>query len=129
MSFFSSLLQSNNLSKHDGRPLWKYMLTNHDFNKLKEELQFSNPYSIDPRDVTLYFSEWWKKNYQGGTPSKQDIFESLKGNFKYNFSKEEFYKLAKKGARMLGIKWISKQNTLYFRTLLLQGGLPLSHIA
>jgi hypothetical protein len=129
MSFFSSLLQTKKIIKHDGRPLWKYMLTNEEYSKLKEELQFSNSYSIDPRDVTLYFSEWWKKNYQGGTPSKQDIFESLKWNFKYNFSKEEFYKLAKKGARMLGIKWISKQNTLYFRTLLLQGGLPLSHIA
>ena len=30
---------------------------------------------------------------------------------------------------MLGINWISKQNTLYFRTLLLQGGLPLNHIS
>ena len=30
---------------------------------------------------------------------------------------------------MLGIKWVTKQNTLYFRTLLLQGGLPLQHMS
>jgi len=129
MSFFNSLLQSNELSKHDGRPLWKYMLSNGDFEKLLTELRFTTYLSIDPRDVTLYYAEWWKKNYHGGIPSKSLIFESLSGNTELGFNHKEFYKLAKKGARMLGVKWISKQNTLYFRTLLLQGGLPLSHIS
>jgi hypothetical protein len=129
MSFFSTLLQKNSLSKHDGRPLWKYMLNNEGFEKLLEELRFARPLSIDPRDVTLYYAEWWKKSYHEGIPSKQDIFNSLSGNARFNFNQEDFYKLAKKGARMLGVKWITKQNTLYFRTLLLQGGLPLTHIS
>lgn len=129
MSFFSTLLQAKNLPKHDERPLWKYMLNNEDFGKLLEELKFVRPLSIDPRDVTLYYAEWWKKNYRGGIPSKQDVFNSLSGNIRFNFNQEEFYKLAKKGARMLGVKWITKQNTLYFKTLLLQGGLPLFHIS
>ena len=129
MSFFSTLLLKNRLPKHDGRPLWKYMLNNDDFEKLLEELRFSRPLSIDPRDVTLYYAEWWKKSYQEGIPNKQDIFKSLSGNPKFNFNQEDFYKLAIRGARMLGVKWITKQNTLYFRTLLLQGGLPLTHIS
>jgi hypothetical protein len=129
MSFFTSLLQTKNLQKHDGRPLWKYMLNTEDFEKLVNELKFAGPYSIDPRDVTLYYAEWWKKNYNGGIPSKQDIFDSLGGNSSYIFNHSTFYKLARKGARMLGVKWIKKQNTLYFRTLLLQGGLPLLHIS
>lgn len=129
MSFFSTLLQKNYLPKHDGRPLWKYILNNEDFDKLLKELKFARPLVIDPRDVTLYYAEWWKKNYHGGKPSKQEIFNSLNGNVRFNFNHEDFYKLAIKGAQMLGIKWIKKQNTLYFRTLLLQGGLPLAHIS
>lgn len=129
MSFFSTLLLAKNLPKHDGRPLWKYMVNDEDYEKLLEELKFARPLSIDPRDVTMYYSEWWKKNYNGGTPSKFEIFNSLNGNVRYNFNQEDFFKLAVTGARMLGIKWITRQNTLYFRTLLLQGGLPLSHIS
>ncbi len=129
MSFFYTLLQTNNLQKHDNRPLWKYMLSESEYTKLISEINNARPINIDPRDVTLYYAEWWKKNYHGGKPSKQEIYDSLKGNVKYNFDSEEFYKLAIKGARMLGVKWISKQNTLYFRTLLLQGGLPLAHIS
>ncbi len=129
MSFFYSILQKNNLPKHDGRPLWKYLLNNEDFEKLLEEIRFALPLSIDPRDVTLYYAEWWKKNYHGGIPSKQEIFNSLSGSVRFNFNQEEFFKLAIKGARILGVKWITKQNTLYFKTLLLQGGLPLFHIS
>lgn len=129
MSFFSTLILANDLPKHDGRPFWRYMLNNEDYKKLLEELKFSSPLSIDPRDVALYYAEWWKKNYHGGTPSKQEIFNSLSGSVRSNFNQEEFYKLAIQGARMLGVKWITKQNTLYFRTLLLQGGLPLAHIS
>jgi len=128
MSFFSSLLLAKGLPKHDGRPLWKYMLNNEDFEKLQNEFRFTSFYK-DPRDATLYYAEWWKKNYNGGTPSKQEIFDSLSGSVKYNLNQKQFYNLAKKGARMLGIKWITKQNTLYFRTLLLQGGLPLLHLS
>lgn len=129
MSFFYTLLQKNNLPKHDGRPLWKYIINNEDYEKLLDELRFSQPLAIDPRDVTLYYAEWWKKNYHGGKPSKQEIFTTLNGNNRFDFNQEDFYKLAVTGARMLGVKWISKQNTLYFRTLLLQGGLPLAHIS
>ena len=129
MSFFPYLLQKKNLSKHDGTPLWKFMLNDEDFEKLINELKFVTSYTIDPRDVTLYYAEWWKRNYNGGTPSNEAIFESLRGNIRYNLTHNEFYKIARQGAQMLNIKWITKQNTLYFRTLLLQGGLPLSHIS
>jgi hypothetical protein len=129
MSFFYTLLEAKNLQKHDNRPLWKYLLNEVEYKKLTEELNNARPLNIDPRDVTLYYAEWWKKNYHGGKPSKQEIYNSINGNLRFNFDSEELFKLAIKGARMLGVKWISKQNTLYFRTLLLQGGLPLAHIS
>lgn len=129
MSFFTSLLQKNNLIKHDGRALWKYFLNDIDYSKLASELKHTALKQIDPRDVTLFYTQWWKKKYDGGKPSKQLIFDELNGNLQYEINCEEFYKLAIIGAQILGVKWIKKQYTLYFRTLLLQGGLPLEHIA
>lgn len=129
MNFFSLFIKKHNLSKHDGRALWKYSLNTKEFFELRETLQFANPLSIDPRDVALYYAQWWNKKYSGGKPSKREVFDTVRGNSVYNFTAEEFYKLARKGAEMLGVKWIKKQNLLYFRTLLLQGGLPLKHIS
>ncbi|WP_416440838.1 hypothetical protein ACH3O9_12285 [Leeuwenhoekiella sp. A16] len=129
MNFFSSLLNKHNLQKHDGRSLWKYFINEEEFIDLRKRLQFARPLNIDSRDVTLYYALWWKKNYDGGIPSKQEVFDSLGGNSQYNFTEQTFYKIAIEGAEVLGIKWIKRQNTLRFKTLLLQGGLPLKHIS
>ena len=129
MTYFQSLLSKNNLSSHDGRPLWKYFLTETDFEELRKTLSFATSYHIDNRDAALYYAEWWKRNYDGGSPRKESVFDSIGGNIKYYFNYNDFYKIAKKGGQMLGVKWIVKQNTLRFKTLLLQGGLPLAHIS
>lgn len=129
MSFFSYLLNKYNYDKHDGRSLWKYVLSGDEFKKLSEILKHGSKCNIDPRDATLYYALWWKMNYNGGSPSKLEVFESLRGGHKCDLTEDEFYKIARKGAEMLGIKWIKKQNTLYFKTLLFQGGLPLKHIS
>jgi hypothetical protein len=129
MNFFPTLLKKRNLNKHDGRPLWKYLLNTEELNDLKKTLQCTSRYNLDPRDVSLYYAQWWKRNYNGGIPSKQEVFESLEGNVRVFFNENEFYQKARKGAQLLGVKWIKKQNTLYFKTLLLQGGLPLKHIS
>jgi len=126
-SFFQNIFASRNINAHDGKPLWKYDLTDKEFYQLKSHLvQTRSLYNIDPRDCALYFAEWWKRCYNGGSPSKLDVFLSISSN--HLFNEEEFYDAAKKGAHILGIKWIKAQNTLYFRTLLLQGGLPKNHI-
>jgi hypothetical protein len=129
MSFFNSLLEKHNLQRHDGRSLWKYNVSNIDLQNLISKINISRPLLIDPRDATIYYSQWWKKNYNGGKPSKDEIFKSITVANLNNFDSDDFYKLAIKGAQILGVKWIKKQNTLYFRTLLLQGGLPVAHIA
>ncbi|WP_397445933.1 hypothetical protein [Polaribacter sp. R77954] len=129
MNFFQTLLKKHNLTKHDGRPFWSYTINEEDFENLKKTIEFSSKFYLDPRDAALYFSIWWKRNYNGGIPSKQEVFDSLGGNVRFNLDVNEFYKIAKKGANLLGVKWIKKQNTLYFKTLLLQGGLPLKHIS
>lgn len=129
MSFFQNIIAKKNLQKHDGRPLWRYFLSDEDYISLLDYLKYTTIYTCDPRDATFFYAEWWKRNYDGGKPSKNEIFESLKGNIKFQLTSDEFYRLAKKGASMLSVKWIKKQNTLRFKTLLLQGGLPLKHIS
>lgn len=129
MNFFPTLLNKRNLNKHDGRPLWKYLLNSEELNDLKKTFQFTSSFNVDSRDAALYYAQWWNKNYNGGIPSKQEVFESLEGNIRVYFNENEFFKIAKKGAELLDVKWIKKQNTLYFKTLLLQGGLPLKHIS
>ena len=129
MSFFRNLLNSRGQNiKHDGRPLWKYLLSDDEFKELKACIEQTNFHSLDPRDITLYFAEWWKRNYKGGKPSIEDVFNSLNIPVNKILTEDLFYELAKQGAQLLGIRWIRRQYTLYFRTLLLQGGIPINHI-
>ena len=124
-SFFNSLLSSKHLTKHYGRPLWKYNLSDEEYTQLKNHLSKAFSSNFDPRDITLFYAEWWKNEYNGGTPSKSVVFNALNN---LNFSFDDFYRYAKRGAVLLGIKWIRRENTFYFRTLLLQGGLPVNHL-
>lgn len=129
MGFFSQLLIERDLSKHYGKPLWNYNLSEFEFLQLKAELNQVRFFNLDARDAALYFAEWWKRNYNGGIPSKQEVFNSLGREESKVITDVVFYEKARSGAQMLGIKWIQKQNTLYFRTLLLQGGIPIKHVA
>ena len=124
-SYFNSLLTKKKLSKHDGRPLWKYNLSDEEYSDLKIHLSQITITNFDPRDITLLYAEWWKNEYKGGAPSKIDVFNSIK---KSHIVFEDFYRYAKRGASLLGIKWIQREKTLYFRTLLMQGGLPINHL-
>lgn len=128
MSHFAQLLTTTNLPKHDGRTLWRYRLDVTLFLSLQKHLKTTKRLiAIDPRDCALYYAAWWKCCYNGGTPSKREVFRSIAAG--HAFDEETFYEYAKRGATLLGIRWIRNQKTLYFRTLLLQGGLPVEHIA
>lgn len=128
MSYFNNILSERDQGKHDGRSLWKYNLTDNEFLQLRLQLmETRSSINLDYKDCTLYYSEWWKRCYNGGLPSKREVFNSIANN--QLFDDEEFYKYARKGANLLGIRWIRNQNTLYFKTLLLQGGLPIKHLS
>lgn len=128
MSQFLNILSNRNLSKHNNQSLWKYNLSDSEFHYLRKVLmETKNLSALDAKDCTLYYSEWWKRCFNGGIPSKKDVFNSIANGQWYN--EEDLFQNAKKGANLLGIHWIKNQNTLYFRTLLLQGGLPIKHIS
>ena len=128
MSQFDNILFNRHLPRHNGQPLWKYSVTDAEFNRLRLVLMETKSLNgIDARDCTLYYSEWWKRCYNGSFPSKKEVFKTITNGQWYD--EEAFYQYARKGANLLGIRWIKNQNTLFFRTLLLQGGLPVKHIS
>lgn len=128
MSEFYKILKTRNLDFHTGQPIWKYNLSDFEFNQLKERFKIVQRISeLDPRACAVYFAEWWKRCYNGKYPSKEEIYSSI-GYPTLCFDADELYELAKKGGYLLKYKWIKIQNTLYLKTLLLQGGLPLNHI-
>jgi hypothetical protein len=129
MSFFNKYRELGKLNQEKGNAIWKYGFTKEDFLILKAELQESNSSTLDSRDAYIYYATWWTFEYSGGSPSKKSIYESIGGGLIKGLEDNAFYRFAKIGAKRLGISWISKQNTLYFRTLLLQGGLPLKHMS
>jgi hypothetical protein len=129
MDFFQRVLESNELNRHDGRPLWQYDLNTVSYEDLKRYIANENVNHNLARDAALFYAMWWKNDYTGGKPSKQTIFESLPPSVNLTETASSLYELAKRGAMLLGVEWIKRQNTLYFRTLLLQGGLPLKHMS
>jgi hypothetical protein len=103
-------------------------MTENDYLELKIELsKINNPRIIDDTICTKYYAGWWKFEYEEGKPSKESIFKTVGWENK-NFSSEEFYQKAKDGGNKIGLKWIRNENTLYFRTLLLQGRIPLKSL-
>ena len=128
MSEFYKILKTRNLDFHTGQPIWKYNLSEFEFKQLKERFKIVQRKSeLDPRTCAVYFAEWWKRCYNGKYPSKEEIYSSI-GYSTLCFDADELYDLAKEGGYLLKYKWIKIQNTLYLKTLLLQGGLPLNHI-
>ncbi len=128
MSEFYKILQSRKLDFHTGQPIWKYKISDFEYEQLKERFKIVQRISeLDPRTCAIYFAEWWKRSYNESYPKKEDVYNSIDYS-RLCFNPEEFYELAKKGGNLLNYKWIKIQNTLYLKTLLLQGGLPLKHI-
>jgi hypothetical protein len=124
-SFFKSILERLQLKEHDGRTLWQYGLSESDYEDLKNHLSSVSGYDLDEKDITLFYAEWWKNEYDGGSPKKQSVYHSLG---RCRIREDDFYNYAKYGVIELGIPWIQRNNILYFRTLLMQGGLPLRHV-
>jgi len=130
---FNEILTNHYLSEPP-YPLWKIKLSNEEYNRLKQELRDAfakgNQLFRIAKEATLYYANWWSKEYMGGnrdsTPSKEKIAASLGINSNQS---DELFLWAKRGLSQLRISPIFRNGrTHYFRTLLLQGGLPIKSI-
>jgi hypothetical protein len=131
-NYFHHLLKKKGLESHDRRSLWQYNLSKFEFETLKETLKSSlfnfkknaSDY-LYPIDVTLYFSEFWRQQYDG---TKKPSIKTIVASLQIEESKHNLiYDIAKEGAKKLGLSWINiGVNDLKFRTILSQGGIPLN---
>jgi hypothetical protein len=129
MQFFEILLKKHNLERHDGRPLWKYHITKIEYEELKTEIyKYFEDNSIFPcKECTLLIASWWKYEYNRNVPSEEAILESI-GLKNTQKNKEQFKKDYKRGMYLLRIEPIRINNKHFFRTLLVQGGLPINRL-
>lgn len=108
-------------------PLWKLKLTEEEYTNLKETLA-QNAYRLEDFGIeaALCYAEWWRRDYNGGIPSREDVAVGL-GLPHYCW--EQLYKAARHGLKSHGFAFIhSLKGNEYFRTLLNQGGLPVNYI-
>ena len=106
-------------------PLWKLQLTSEEYTELKQELRDAfkgfQLFKV-AKEAALYYANWWCKEYVGGVPSTEKIAADM--GIHPNQS-DDLYTWAKRGLSQLRISPVFRNGRYqYFRTLLLQGGLP-----
>jgi hypothetical protein len=128
MDFFSKIVKSRPNWRIGIDPLWKLQITDQEYEDLKNHLTarfMSYRLRYAERESTLFFAEWWKREYCGGHHRKLDVAKCLG----LEIFSEALFQDAIKGAKMLRIRFIQIETTRYLDTLLLQGGLPLKALA
>lgn len=108
-------------------PLWQLKISSEEYQGLKEVI-LANKYQLSNfgLEAALCYAEWWRLEYTGNIPSKEDVAEGI------GLDKEfagALFNAARKSLIIHKYEFIhSKKGTEYFRTLLNQGGLPVAYI-
>ena len=134
MSFFDDILKKRGIPSWNPEMfLWELRLDDEEFTALKEILRdAANEGSFRgvSREATLYYAEWWRREYEGGHVGIEDVCESITG---YSVQKDDLYQAAKDGQASLGFKSIrtkgetrERNNDMY--SIYYQGGLPMNSI-
>lgn len=118
----------NSLKRKINFPLWNNDLEHNDLELIKSTLYdayFESNLKHYCEEAAFMFAEWWKNHYAGEAPSEEKVvlFLGLPEE-----AKKDLYSAAKKFLSKYNIPLIRQQYTLYFRTLLYQGGLPINFI-
>ncbi len=129
MSLFDEIREKRGDSYKDGEPLWKLRITDEEYYYLKQKLQENKDDLFRCRkESALCYAEWWRRDYRGGIPSKKLVAQGigLPMGGKYY---EDLYNAACQGLQLRNVEFItSLKGTEYFRTLLNQGGIPITYI-
>ena len=133
MNFFESIRQKH-LGDKPLQYLWQLRVTDAEYVELKQLLakiarsyspNVNNRFITVCKECTLMIAEFWRREYEDGSHSKEMVFKAIDPNIKDVNAIEEFYQAAKKGARALHIEIYKAKNEHYFDSMLYQGGLPM----
>lgn len=108
-------------------PLWKFKLSEGEYEALKQTLRIhTSDLAKYGEEAALCYAEWWRRDYKGNIPSKEDVAMGIGIHSSYA---NDLYKAAREALQKHGYTFLhSLKGTLYFRTLLNQGGLPINYI-
>jgi hypothetical protein len=126
--WYSDFLRNRQLSSSDGRPLYQYRMTDHEFETLQNSLRQHplNVNSFQHWDVcfVLFSAKWWFRNYSGGPWKWEPIFEEVQNR---TIGPTDRGELIKRGLatlkRKIHTKDVSSNN--YLGTIVLEAGIPL----
>lgn len=109
------------------KPLWKLRINDKEYLSLKTTLiNNCNKLYEFGIEAAICFAEWWRRDYNGNIPSKEDVAIGIGLDICHA---GELYMAARMALQRNGFTFIhSLKRTEYFRTLLNQGGLPIRYI-
>ena len=126
-SYASILLSRGIKTLEKNTPLWKLKITDAEYDGLKQTLK-EHKYNLSHygMEAALCYAEWWRRDYNGDIPSKEDVATGIGID---TYLAEDLYMSARNALKKQGYTFIhSVKRTEYFRTLLNQGGLPVNYI-
>ena len=127
---YRKILEARNMTTLSREiPLWKLKITQEEYEDLKSTLR-AHPYNPElfQEEAALCYAEWWRRDYNGGIPSKEEVAEGLGLPYYYGVG-DDLFNAARAALKKHRFTFIhSLKGTEYFRTLLNQGGLPVNYI-
>ncbi|MDD9961774.1 MAG: STY4851/ECs_5259 family protein [Gammaproteobacteria bacterium] len=124
-----AFLESRELPRPDGRPLYAYRCNGQEFGSLADTLSCQSTYGHIPskeavRAFVLYAAEWWQRHYDGRHWAWEPILSSVDWLIDY----PDLYGPVRDACRWWKIDLVKlpKAGTRYLGTFACQGGLPLA---
>ena len=122
-----SILSRNGLERADGRPLYKYTLSEAEFNGLRELLRtrcrngFADCAWDIPALFVLWGAHWFRLKYRGGIRRWEDVGAALSVPFDGNDGR----RLVREGLKVWSRPSVKGENTQqWLMTLAVEGGFP-----
>ena len=149
--WLNCFLESKGLANADGRPLYRYRLTEQEYKTLLKSIEtpallisieelFKRSKSSHLRSgfsitwywsaaFVLYAAEWWRREYDGGNPKWENLFASLVGIQANKLPSNQRSLIVEIGLRY----WrrevrVINGSSRYLGTIATEGGLPLNQL-
>jgi len=136
------LLHRRELTRPDGRPLYRYRLSAAEFDGLESHLRgwlgrLSGRHDLDvvaahlsgfPALFVLYAAEWWRRRYDGSHWSWDPILESIGAN-PAEWTQAQRSECVERGLQDWGLKPRESGALRFLGSVAVQGGLPLALLA
>jgi hypothetical protein len=131
-------LETRELKAPDARSLYKYKMSEDEYNDLKSSLKFISTLNSNVTSLSLirrwnmifviYGAEWWRREYEGGSWRWETLFKSF-GAESSKLQVQQRSEIIISGLRYWGLKVrLINDKFRYLGTISIEGGLPLNQL-